>query len=259
MAHWAVILGGSSGFGLATAKKLASDGYHLYILHRDRRSFAKTLEPEWERIRGFGVECIAQNTNALDPDKQATILDEIQGHVGKKQVRCLLHSIAQGNVKPLVGQDGERLTTEDFEQTIYAMGTSWQVWTQLLIDADLFADKGRTWALTSEGSQLAGKNYAAVGAAKATLETLCKYMAREYAPLGLRANLISAGVTKTRALEGIPGHEAFIENALARNPFGRLTKPEDVANVFSLLARPEADWINGSVIRVDGGEQISGW
>lgn len=259
MAQWAVILGGSSGFGLATAKKLAAEGLNLYILHRDRRSYAKTLSTEWESIRAQGVSCVAVNVNALDQEKQPSIVEDMRSTIGEGQVRCMLHSIAQGNVKPLAGSQEERLTAEDFEQTIYAMGTSWQVWTQLLIDARLFADNARTWALTSEGSQMAGQHYAAVASAKAALETLCKYMAKEYAPLGLRSNLINAGVTRTRALEGIPGHEVYIEKALERNPFGRLTQPEDVANVFALLAKPEADWINGAVIRVDGGEQISGW
>lgn len=258
MAQWAVILGGSSGFGLATAKKLAGDGYHLFIVHRDRRSYAKTLVDVWAGIRSTGVECIAVNANALDENRLPALLQEMRQTIGTGQVRILLHSLAQGNVKPLVGNEEGRLAAEDFSQTIYAMGTSWQVWTQGLLDHKLFTDQARTWALTSEGSTIAAQNYAAVGAAKAVLETLCRYMAREYAPFGLRANLVNAGVTRTRALEGIPDHEAYIESAIARNPFGRLTTPEDVANVFSLLARPEADWINGSIIRVDGGEQISG-
>lgn len=259
MAQWAVILGGSSGFGLATAEVLAERGFHLFIIHRDRRSFARGLGPTWEAFKAKGVHCEVRNANALDAAQMAALVKEIQEAAGSHTVQLLMHSIAQGNVKPLAGHPDERLTADDFQQTIYAMGTSWREWTQALLDAGLFANTGRTLALTSEGSQLAGQHYAAVGAAKATLEALCKYMANEYARFGIRSNLINAGVTRTRALEGIPGHEAYLAAAQKRNPLGRLTTPEDVAKVIALLAQPEADWINGATIRVDGGEQISGW
>lgn len=259
MAHWAVILGGSSGFGLATAHKLAEAGYHLFVVHRDRRSYANTLAPEWEACRSKGVQCVVHNSNALTPENIDLLVNELLHIAGKGQVHVLLHSIAQGNVKPLAGKPEERLTSEDFQQTISAMGTSWQLWTQALLDADLFTLDARVLALTSEGSQLAGANYAAVGAAKSVLETLCKYMAMEYGAAGIRTNLINAGVCNTRALQGIPGYEDYIAAALHRNPLGRLTTPKDVANVISLLVQPEASWINGTVIRVDGGEQIVGW
>lgn len=259
MANWAVILGGSSGFGLATAHKLAEAGFHLFVVHRDRRSYANTLAEEWEACRSKGVQCVVHNMNALTPENIAVLVNDLLAVAGKGSVHVLLHSIAQGNVKPLKGGSEERLSTDDIQQTIHAMGISWQEWIQALLDADLFTVDARALALTSEGSRLAGENYAAVGVAKGVLETLCKYMAKEYGPLGLRTNLINAGVADTRALRGIPGHEAYLAAAERRNPLGRLTTPEDVANVVYLLAQPEAAWINGTIIRVDGGEQIVGW
>jgi enoyl-[acyl-carrier protein] reductase I len=81
-------------------------------------------------------------------------------------------------------------------------------------------------------------------------------MALEYAPLGIKANCIQAGVTDTESLRMIPGSEAMIKDTLERNPYGRLTKPEDVANAVYLLCRDEAAWINGAVVPVDGGEHI---
>jgi NAD(P)-dependent dehydrogenase (short-subunit alcohol dehydrogenase family) len=70
--------------------------------------------------------------------------------------------------------------------------------------------------------------------------------------------VIQAGVTDTPALRAIPGHEQLVAQARLRNPFARLTTPRDVANAISLLCTDEAAWINGEVIRVDGGEHISG-
>jgi NAD(P)-dependent dehydrogenase (short-subunit alcohol dehydrogenase family) len=70
--------------------------------------------------------------------------------------------------------------------------------------------------------------------------------------------VIQAGITDTPALQAIPGSDHMKAGARLRNPFGRLTTPEDVANVIYLLSLDEAAWINGTVIRVDGGEHISG-
>jgi NAD(P)-dependent dehydrogenase (short-subunit alcohol dehydrogenase family) len=65
-------------------------------------------------------------------------------------------------------------------------------------------------------------------------------------------------VTETPALAAIPGSDHIKAHARMRNPFGRLTTPIDVANVIYLLSLDEAAWVNGAVIRVDGGERIAG-
>ena len=66
---WAVILGGSSGFGLASAHKLAAHGMNLCIVHRDRRGAMKRIEPEFEKLKGSGVRVITRNVDALAADK----------------------------------------------------------------------------------------------------------------------------------------------------------------------------------------------
>ncbi|MEC8885276.1 MAG: SDR family oxidoreductase, partial [Bacteroidota bacterium] len=93
-------------------------------------------------------------------------------------------------------------------------------------------------------------------AAKAALEAIIRSLAFELAPLKITANCIQAGVTNTESLQLIPGSDQLIAQALERNPQRRLTTPEDVANVVYLLTKPEANWINGAVIPVDGGEHL---
>jgi enoyl-[acyl-carrier protein] reductase I len=137
------------------------------------------------------------------------------------------------------------------------MGISLYDWTKGIFDAKLFAKDSRIISFTSEGNTKAWKNYAAVSAAKATLEAITRNIALEFAPFGIRANCIQAGVTDTASLRMIPGSEKIKEHSLLRNPFRRLTLPEDVANVVYLLSKDEATWINGCVIPVDGGEHIS--
>ena len=294
--EWAVILGGSSGFGLATAQRLGEQGMSLCIVHRDRRAAMKNIDPEFEKIRANGTRLLTYNVDALDADKRAETLDQLAPELGGGKVRVLLHSIAFGNLKLLVpdtprprtatsklaerlgldeaqvqaaideifeGGDAQAqamalapeysdkhfLDEDDFLRTIHAMGTSLLGWVQQLHARKLFAGDARVFGLTSEGNEVAWKGYAAVGAAKVALESLSRSIALEFAPHGIRSNIIQAGITETPALAAIPGSDHMKAGARLRNPFGRLTTPRDVANVIALLATDDAAWINGELHR----------
>jgi NAD(P)-dependent dehydrogenase (short-subunit alcohol dehydrogenase family) len=78
----------------------------------------------------------------------------------------------------------------------------------------------------------------------------------ELGPLGITANAMMAGVTDTPALRKIPGAVKMLEVAIAKNPGGRLTTPEDVAQAMVLLCQMGGGWVSGNVIGVDGGEDI---
>lgn len=260
--QWGLILGGSSGLGLASAKKLASEGMNLVIIHRDRRGAMPVIEEEFAAVRAHGHELVTFNQDALNKDVRSEILREIFAKIPSAKFHIVLHSIASGNLKPLAPLVGEAeptllLDEEDMAQTIYNMGSSLLFWVQDLHRATLLAHDCRVLGLTSEGNQIAWPGYAAVSAAKGTLETLARNIAKEFAPHGVRCNVIQAGLTDTKALRMIPDHEAMMERALARNPMGRLTTPEDVAGAVFLLALPESRFINGALLRVDGGEAIS--
>jgi enoyl-[acyl-carrier protein] reductase I len=148
------------------------------------------------------------------------------------------------------------LTTDDFLLTINAMAISLYDWTKAVFEAELFHHDARIISFTSEGSLKPIPNYGAVSAAKATLEAISRQIAFEFAPFGIKSNCIQAGVTNTKSLQLIPNSEKIKEIAIRRNPFKRLTEPEDVANVVYLLCKEEAKWINGTVIKVDGGESL---
>ncbi len=252
--HWAIILGGSSGFGFATVEKLASHGMNVAVLYREIASSERELKEKLLQLSTSTETTILPfNINALDAEARAKFVENIQSSIPPKTVKLLLHSIARGNLKPLVDENSE-LTAEDIQLTTYAMATSMLDWTKTLLKAGLFNDDARVIGLTSEGSTRYWEGYAAVSIAKSSLESLTTYMAVELSKYGLKTNLIQAGVTATPSLMRIPDSERLIETATQRNPFGRLTKPADVANVIYLLCTPEAAWINGTVIHVDGGE-----
>ena len=256
--YWAVILGGSSGLGLATAKKLAQHGMNICIVHRSPRTYEKTIETEFEFIRKTAVQFKSFNADAVKAEKRNEILLELKKSMGTDgKIRTLVHSVAKGNLKPMLSQDQPTLNTDDFNLTINAMAISLYDWTQAAFHAKLFAEDARIISFTSEGNTKAWKNYAAISAAKVTLEAITRNIALEFAPFGIRANCIQAGVTDTASLRMIPGSEQLKAHTLQRNPFKRLTTPEDVANVVYLLNKDEAQWINGCIIPVDGGEHVS--
>lgn len=255
--YWAVILGGSSGLGLATARKLAKHGMNLCLVHRTRKIDLPGVENEFTKLEANGVLVKHYNIDATNPEKRAGVISalaEALGNTGK--VRTLVHSLAKGNLKPMVSDNLRTLQHDDFQLTIDAMAISLYDWTKDLFDAGLFTADARVLSFTSEGSQKAWQNYAAVSAAKAALEAISRSIALEMAPFGIRANCIMAGVTDTASFRMIPGANVLRSHSLERNPYSRLTTPEDVANVVYLLCKDEAAWINGAVIPVNGGEHL---
>lgn len=256
--YWAIILGGSTGLGLASAMKLATHGMNICIVYRNTRSEMDGITVSFSKIREHGVQLITFNQDILNSEKRTEMLVSLQHEMGEKgRVRCILHSVAKGNLKQIHHPGGPELSNEDFIITLQNMALSLYDWAKALIQHDLFAEDGRIISFTSEGSKKAWKNYAAISVAKASLEALSRSMALEFAPIGIKTNCIQAGVTETRSLKLIPGSEELIYQTLKRNPFKRLTRPEDVANVVYLLCKDEASWINGAIIPVDGGEQIN--
>jgi NAD(P)-dependent dehydrogenase (short-subunit alcohol dehydrogenase family) len=259
---WAIILGGSSGFGLATAKKLANHGMNIAVLYRETAITEKLLKQELELTASrCGITILPFNINALSEAGKQAFIQQFTAHVGKKHcVKLLLHSIARGNLKPLfqnvpeVVEGSEILSIEDIQITSYAMSTSLFDWARLLLNDGLFNEDARIIGLTSEGANKYWQSYAAVAIAKASLVTLATYMAVELGKFGLKTNVIQAGITETPSLKRIPGSGQLVELATTRNPLGRMTRPEDVANAVYLLCTDEAFWINGTVIHVDGGE-----
>ncbi|RJP96089.1 MAG: SDR family oxidoreductase [Desulfobacteraceae bacterium] len=305
--YWGLIIGGSGGFGLATARKLAVHGMNLCIVHRDRRGAMSRIIPEFEKLKHTGVKVLTFNLDGLSNSGRTQVLDALAKEMGTTgKLRMILHSVAFGNLKllaphsasehpdktrhriaeaagisadqfdqviaeqfeddadclhaladPPVYDNTRFLEADDFSRTIQAMGFNLVEWVRDIFNRKLFADDARVLSLTSEGGRKAWRGYAAVAAAKAVLESAARAMALEFAPYGIRSNVIQAGVTDTAALKVIPGSRHLKANAVLRNPFGRLTTPEDVAGVIYLMCLDEAAWINGALISADGGEGIA--
>ena len=307
--YWAVILGGSSGFGLATAKRLAKAGLNILIGHKDKEGTVETvIKPHFDQIRAEGVELVTHNVNLFEDEGRGEVFESIAEKAGKGKVHLFMHSVAAGACKLLVDEKGPdfkgqaikaladqlgvpadkvkqavntafhdkgadalysladskipykdtMLEQEDCERTIFMMGYDYMLWGRELLKEGLLAPEARLVAMTSEGNEVAWRGYGAVSAAKTALEASCRAMALELAPYGARSVIVQAGITDTPAGNAIPNFDLMKAQARVRNPFHRLTTPEDVSEAILALCLPGGRWVNGTILRVDGGEAISG-
>lgn len=258
--EWALVLGASSGFGGAAAVEFARHGMNVFGVHLDRQATMPAVQQIIRDIKHHGREAVFYNMNAADAIKRVETLDDIQERFAGRPhdtVKVLLHSLAFGTLKPFVAKKlDDAVSQAQMEMTLDVMANSLVYWVQGLVSRGLMKKGGRVFALTSSGGHSVLPSYGAVSAAKAALESHIRQLAMELGTHGITANALMAGVTDTPALRKIPGAARMLEVARAKNPGGRLTAPEDVAQAMILLCEEGAGWVSGNVIGVDGGEDI---
>lgn len=259
--QWALILGASSGFGACTARTLAAAGLNILGVHLDRRGAMAQVARLIRELEASGVQAHFYNTNAADPDKRTEVLDQMQARLAEDNnqtgLKVFMHSLAFGTLKPFIADTPrERMSPAQMSMTQNVMANTLVYWTQDIVARGMMGRGGRIFSMTSAGDFTVIPNYGAVSGAKAALEAFTRQLAVELAPRGITVNALRAGVSDTPALSRIPGSQALLEGAKRRNPHGRLTLPEDVAQAILALSRPGTHWITGNVIGVDGGEDI---
>tara|TARA_Y100000816_G_scaffold288302_1_gene272616 strand:+ start:336 stop:1118 length:783 start_codon:yes stop_codon:yes gene_type:complete len=257
MSKWVLLLGGSTGHGAATAKKLALEGYGIISFHFDRGEAKKIANETIAEITKItNNRCHYFNTNATSEKTMNEFIPKIKEITNGNPLKLLLHSIAFGTTTNFFGS--KPVTQRQMDMTVHVMGNSLLYWTQNLYDQGLLSKGSRIIGLTSEGNYLAMEGYGPVSVAKVAMEAIIRQIGWELGSEGITANSVQAGVTPTRALTKITEDwEKWVQNTRTRNPMKRTTEPQDVANVISLLLLPEADFINCSIVYCDGGESRS--
>ena len=254
---WAIILGCSTGHGAATAKQLATEGYGIIGFHLDRGSIKKDAAKLQEEIASLNNNRVKfWNENAADKEVMLSKMEDIKTILDNGKVKLLMHSIAFGSTTNFFNPTPVRQRQMDMTQHVMAHCLIY--WTQTLLENNLLITGSRILGLTSEGSYKAMEGYGPVGVAKASLEAVVRQIGWELGSKGITANTIQAGITPTRALTKISKDwEDWVERTKKRNPMKRVTTPEDVAGLVSLLLNDKADFVNCSTIFCDGGEHRS--
>ena len=145
--YWAIILGGSSGLGLASALKLARHGINICIVHRDFKSEMGLIQKNFEEFDEYNIKFISFNADVSNPQKRSIIISGLKENIGQGKIRCLIHSISKGNLKPMVGAKGE-LQNEDFIITLQHMAFNLYDWVKDIVNNNLFAKDARVISFT---------------------------------------------------------------------------------------------------------------
>ncbi|MCX5876578.1 MAG: enoyl-[acyl-carrier-protein] reductase FabL [Deltaproteobacteria bacterium] len=239
-----LVTGSSRGIGKAIALRLAENGVDLvvnYVRHRqDAEATARLIEEK-------GARCVVVKANVANDENLQSMFAVIKSEFG--HLDFLISNAASGVLKPAL-----ELSSRHWN---WAMEINARALLSLTQQAVPLMSKGaRIMAVSSMGAVRAVENYTAVGASKAALESLVRHLAVELGPMGINVNTISAGAVDTEALKKFPNREQILDGALQRTPLGRLTTPEDVANVALFLCSELAAMIQGQTIVVDGGYSI---
>lgn len=236
----ALVTGGGRGIGRAISLNLAQRGANVVIAYLRKRAAA---EETCGLLEGHGVKAVAIRCDVGDAAK----LEELFGHVGEifGRLDVFVSNAATGVIRPVVDLDERAWRwTMDANARALLLGARHA--------APLMAEGGTILALSSLGATRVLPGYAAVGASKAALESLVRYLAVELAPR-IRVNAVSPGVVDTDALRHFPMRDEMLVQAHQVTPAGRLVTPEDVAATVDFLVSDSSSMITGQTIVVDGG------
>ncbi|NOR11264.1 MAG: enoyl-[acyl-carrier-protein] reductase FabL [Desulfovibrionaceae bacterium] len=240
----ALVTGSSRGIGRAVAVRFAENGINLVVNYvRHRRNAEETAE----EIEKQGVKCLVVKANVAKDEDVINMFSQIRETFGRLDI--LVSNAASGVLKPVM-----ELSSRHWNWAMDINARALLPLTQQAVP--LMSGGGRILAVSSLGAVRAVENYTAVGASKAALESLVRHLAVELGEKGITVNTISAGAVDTEALKKFPNRKQILDTALARTPVGRLTTPEDVADVALYLCSKQAQMIHGQTIVVDGGYSI---
>lgn len=236
----ALVTGASRGIGRAIALRLARDGHALVINYAGRRADAEEVVAT---ITASGGRAIAVQADIADPDQVAALFAAARAAYGRLDVvvnsagGMALAPIAEGGVA-----DFDRIVATNLRGAYLVLGHA----------ARDIADGGRIIALSTSVIGLALPGYGAYIATKAGVEGLVRVLAKEVRGRGVTVNAIAPGPVATELfLDGKSAEQ--IARHVAATPLERLGTPEDIAGTVAFLAGPDGGWVNGQVLRANGG------
>ncbi len=241
----ALVTGSSRGIGRAIALRLARQGANVavnFFRNRDR------AEETAQEVRALGRSSHALRANVGDLEELSGLLDQVEARFGGLDL--LICNAAMGYNRPIREQ-----RPKGWEWAMNVNARSALFAAQQAAPIMAHRGGGSIVNISSPGSFRVIPDYVVVGASKAALEALTRYLAVELAPMGINVNAVSPGVVKTEALQhfAATSDPSILERAVEKTPAGRLVSPEDVAGLVAFLCSPAAEMIRGQVILMDGG------
>lgn len=242
-----LVAGGTKGIGLAIATRLARPGGHVFLNYAtDDRAAERAVG----QVEGTGAHAHAIRADCGTPEGATGIVAAVREHTD--HLDQVVHSAVRVLPQPALEVDPQA-----FDRALAVNGTSLLYLVQATLP--MLGHGSTVIYVTSRGGRVVVPNYAAVGVAKALAESLMRYLAVELAPRGVRINAVAPSGIDTEALRQVYGEHAdeVLSQAARSNPSGRGVRDEDYTALVEFLASPVADMIQGQVISVNGGRNLS--
>jgi NAD(P)-dependent dehydrogenase (short-subunit alcohol dehydrogenase family) len=239
----AIITGGASGLGLATAIKFVENNIRTVIIGRNEKNLA-------DAAKRLGKLCsyIVFDLNSLKdvPELAANIAGEFG------TIDILVNNAGINQKKPFI-----EVSDDEFQQVVLTNVTSVFVLSREVVKIMLRQKSGCIVNISSMAAQYGIPYVIAYSAAKTGVEGMTRAMAVELSPSGIRVNCVAPGFIETnmsaKALNDDPPRK---QKVLSRTPMGKLGLPEDVAEAIFYLTSDAAKYITGVVLPVDGGNSV---
>jgi enoyl-[acyl-carrier protein] reductase III len=240
-----LVTGSGRGIGRAIAIHFARLGANVVVNFFRNRAPAEATVAEIEKLgrRSLLVKADVGDLNELD-----RLFDEVEKTFGCLDI--FVHNAASGYNRPALEQK-----PKGWEWTMNINARSLLFATRRAVPLMEKRGGGSIVSISSPGASRVLPDYVVVGASKAAIESLTRYLAVELAPKNIVVNSVAPGIVETEALKHFAslGDRSVIDKAIAATPAGRLVDPEDVAGVVGFLCSPAASMIRGQILVVDGG------
>ncbi|MFD9129393.1 SDR family oxidoreductase [Kitasatospora sp. NPDC059571] len=235
----AIVTGGAGGIGSAVSQGLAADGHHVVIAYRSSAEAAKQLVAG---IEATGGSAVAVQADVADAAQVTALFGHAADRFGR--IDIVVNNAGTMIPRPLADLDTEIL---DAVFDVNVRGAL-----NVLREASVkLADGGRIVNISSTLVQEPIPGSGAYAASKAALELFGKVAAKELGPRGITVNSLRVGPTVPGMFSQAPAERQAA--MAAASPFGRMGRPQDIADVISFLAGDAGRWITGQVVTVDGG------
>lgn len=245
-----IVTGGSSGMGKAMAKKFAQEGMNVVITGRTKEKL-EAAKREIEALGGGGALTVEMDVR--DPELVQKMVDETKAAFGK--IDFLVNNAAGNFIVP-----AEKMSINAWNSVI-----------NIVLNGTFYCSQavGKEWIENGQqGSILnmlatyawtAGAGVAHSAAAKAGVQSLTRTLAVEWGSrYGIRVNAIAPGpIAETGGAEKLFLSEAMHKATLESVPLGRLGRVDEIANLAYFLLSPQAEYINGDTITMDGGQWLN--